>query len=174
MKRSLTAMSMLVALAFLPLAAQQAPAMPDWSAWKFVMGEWVGDGSGAPGEGTGGFTLAPELGGRILVRHSHAEYPATKDRPAVNHVDLLIIYQEAGVTKGSYWDNEGHFIAYEASVAPDGSIALVSPIVQGAPRFRFVYEPLADGGVGMRFEIAPPGKPDAFQVYTKGTAHRKK
>lgn len=173
MKRSLSVICLILAIGVLPLAAQPAPAMPDWNTWKFVMGEWIGDGSGAPGEGTGGFTFGPELGGRILVRHSRAEYPATKDRPAVNHVDLLIIYQEAGATKGSYWDNEGHFIAYDASIGPDGAITLVSPVVQGAPRFRFVYEPLSDGGVGMRFEMAPPGKPDAFQVYTKGTAHKK-
>jgi hypothetical protein len=173
MKRSVWALGLLVGLGALSLSAQPAASTPDWSAWKFVMGDWIADGSGAAGEGTGGFTLAPALGGQVLIRHSHAEYPATKERPAVNHVDLLVIYQEAGSTKGSYWDNEGHFIAYEASAGPDGSIALVSPVSQGAPRFRFVYEPLPDGRVGMRFEIAPPGKPDAFQTYTKGTAHRK-
>lgn len=157
----------------LPLAAQPATPAPDWSAWRFLVGEWVGEGNGSPGQGTGGFTFAPELAGRILVRHSHAEYPAANGRPAVNHVDLLIIYQDGGLTKGSYWDNEGHFIAYEASVGADGSISLVSPVVRGAPRFRFIYKPLADGRVDMRFEIAPPGKPDAFQLYTGGTARKK-
>jgi len=173
MKKIFSALGLCAALAAIPLAAQPSPPMPDWTAWKFVLGEWVGDGSGAPGEGTGGFSFAPDLGGQILVRHSHAEYPATKDRPAVNHVDLLIIYQEAGATKGSYWDNEGHFIAYEGSFGPNGSLILVSPAAANAPRFRFVYEPLAGGRVGMRFEIAPPGKPDEFQTYTTGTAHKK-
>ena len=32
-------------------AQQQSPA--DWKAFNFLIGEWVGEGSGTPGEATG-------------------------------------------------------------------------------------------------------------------------
>jgi hypothetical protein len=40
------------------------------------------------------------------------------------------------------------------------------------PRFRLVYTRLAADSVDVKFEMAPPGNPDAFKVYTEGVTKR--
>jgi hypothetical protein len=40
----------------------------------------------------------------------------------------------------------------------------VSKAAASAPRFRLVYTLLAPDSVDVRFEVAPPGSPDAFKV----------
>ena len=54
-----------------------------------LVGEWVGEGTGKPGEGTGAFSFAPSLDGRILVRNNRADYPAAEKKPATTHMDLM-------------------------------------------------------------------------------------
>lgn len=88
----------LVCISTGPLSAQQPPPPINWNAFKFLIGEWVGEGTGAPGEGTGGFSFSYDLQNTVLVRKNFANYPATKDRPAFTHDDLMIVYQEAGKT----------------------------------------------------------------------------
>ena len=66
----------------------------DWGAIQYLVGNWTGEGGGVPGQGVGGFSFQPDLHGKILVRKSRAEYPATKDRPAFEHDDLMIVYRE--------------------------------------------------------------------------------
>ncbi len=158
------------------LSAQQAAPTADWSAWQFFMGKWEGEGTGSPGEGTGGFSFAPDLGKRILVRKNFAEYPATKDRPAFRHDDLMIVYQETGKpTRAEYFDNEGHVIHYTAAVDTGaGRVVLTSLPDPRAPRFRFTYRRLSPDSLAFRFDIAPPGQPDSFAVYVQGTARRKR
>jgi hypothetical protein len=154
-------------------AVQASGPGPDWAAWKFLLGDWVGEGGGSPGQGSGVFSFAPDLQGRILVRHNQAEYPAAGGRPAAVHEDLLIAYEEAGAVKAVYWDSEGHFIAYEATVTPEGSIVLLSPEKPGEPRYRLTYQGLGNGRLAILFEVAPPGKPNEFVAYLHGTARRK-
>ena len=155
--------------------AQQSVAKVDWSAWKFLIGEWVGEGTGKPGEGIGGFSLLPDLQNAVLVRKNYAEYPATKDRAAFRHDDLMIIYNEDGRTKAVYFDNEKRVIHYTVQFASDSSsIVFVGDITPNSPRFRFAYTGVNDGTLKIMFETAPPGKPEAFTRYIEGTAHRKK
>jgi hypothetical protein len=171
-----------IALYFLPLlmfpmlaVAQTAPQDP-WAGWKFLLGEWVAEGSsGVPGSASGGgFTLEPELGGKVLVRKNHAEYPATKDHPAFSHDDLMVVYREGGATRALYDDSEGHVIHYDAAVTPDGKqIQFVSEASGGGPQFRLTYGDLGDGVVRVLFEIAPPDKPGAFAKYVEATVRRK-
>jgi hypothetical protein len=159
-------------------AARQAPAPaspPAWDRWAFVLGEWVGEGGGSPGQGTGRFSFSYDLERRILVRKNHNEYPASAGRPASVHDDLLIVYPEGGTTRAVYFDNEDHVIHYTVEPSKDPkSLALVSDKVAGATRFRLVYVATAGGGLVIRFEIAPPDKPDAFATYLEGTARRVK
>ena len=157
----------------LPLAAQQGVPLPDWKAFQFLIGDWVGEGSGSPGTGGGGFTFGLELQGHVLVRHNHTEFPASQGRPAYIHDDLLVVYQEKDGFKAVYWDNEGHVIHYTVSFAPDKSLVFVSGKMAGAPRQRLSYRDLGNGGLGIRFEIAPPDKPDDFKVYLDGAARKK-
>ncbi|MGA2593186.1 MAG: hypothetical protein ABSH32_24995, partial [Bryobacteraceae bacterium] len=87
----------------------------DWGALQYLLGDWTGEGSGGPGQGAGSFSFQPDLQGKILVRKNHAEYPATKERAAFVHDDLMIVYREPP-DKGLhaiYFDNEQHVIRYE-------------------------------------------------------------
>jgi hypothetical protein len=68
---------MLSSLLALWLLAAPADA---WTALTAITGQGEGVGSGSPGQGTGGFTLTPELDGRVLVRHSQASFAATAQR----------------------------------------------------------------------------------------------
>ncbi len=170
--------SLSLALVFIATVVCSQPAVPpaNWNAWKFLLGEWVGEGTGSPGEGTGGFTFALDLGKRILVRKNFAEYPATKERPAFRHDDLMIVYQDPGNrTRAEYFDNEGHVIRYVVGFSADStSVVFVSEATSTEPRYRLTNTKEGDDKISIRFEIAPPGKPDAFRQYIKASARRKK
>ena len=76
---------LLVAFAGLLLLSNTSRAQESakaWASFEYLIGDWVGEGEGQPGQGTGGFTFLPDLQNHILVRKSYAAYPATKDRPA--------------------------------------------------------------------------------------------
>jgi len=95
MRRLLQLLTVLFATAI--ALAQPAPAKPAadlWAPLQFLLGDWVGEGNGAPGQSAGGFSFQPDLQRQILVRKSRAEYPATKDRPAFAHDDLTIVYPQ--------------------------------------------------------------------------------
>jgi hypothetical protein len=153
----------------------QLPANP-WSKWDYLIGEWIGDGKGDPGEAKGWFSLKTNLDKNILVRTNHAEFPATNDRPAAVHDDLIIVYAgtSGNSAKAIYFDNEKHVINYSVSYGDvDNAIILTSEAQENAPRFRFTYKRIDEEKIKTIFEIAPPGKPDSFSVYIEGTAHKK-
>lgn len=125
------------------LQAQGSVGGVVWKPWQFLIGEWMGKGEGTPGSGTGGFTFAPDLQNTILVRRNFARYPATGDKAAYAHDDLMVIYYEEGSAKAVYFDNERHIIHGEDEV-------------------------------GIVFEIARPGSPEAFTRYIEATAQREK
>lgn len=151
--------------------AQPTPSpAPDWSAFKPLLGEWVADPG--PDGATGGFTLALDLEGRVLVRKNHAEFAKTKERPASRHEDLLVAFKDGEATRATYWDNEGHVIEYVVTI--DGEkFSFVSRAVAEQPQLRLTYEPAPKGKLSITFEIAPPGSGGAFRPYLKATAHRK-
>jgi hypothetical protein len=163
--------------ALLLLTASLWAAPGDWEALQSLAGTWVGEGSGSPGEAAGYSTFEPDLQGKIFVRHNHASYPATKDRPAFDHDDLMIVYRPAPgqPMRAIYFDNEDHVIHYGVEVSPDGNrIVFVSDAGEPGPRFRFTYSKLDADRLGFRFEIAPPGKPGEFAKYIDGEVRRAK
>jgi hypothetical protein len=154
--------------------AGQSPA-PAWDRWTFVLGEWVGEGGGDPGQGTSRFSFTFDLERRILVRKNNNAFPASAGRPASVHDDLMIVYPEGNRTRAVYFDNEDHVIYYTLEPPADAKVlTLVSDRAAGAPRFRLVYSAAGDGTLKIRFDIAPPDKPDAFATYVEGTARRVK
>jgi hypothetical protein len=159
------------------VTAQEAPAAPTWSGLEFLIGEWVTETSGGvPGAATsGGFSLRADLQGRVLVRRNVADYAAVGDRPALHHEDLMIVSADAGgrPAQAVYFDNEGHTIRYAVDASTAGVVVLVSEAEAKAPRFRLTYRRTAKDKHEGRFEIAPPGKPDAFSPYVEWTARRK-
>ena len=150
------------------MAAEKDP----FAEWKPLLGQWDAVGGGAPGAGVGGFSFAPDLGGKILVRRNHSDYPATKDTPATTHEDLMIVYAEAGAVRAAYFDNEGHVIRYGATPGDNRMVLLSEP--GPGPRFRLTYDWSTAADLHILFEISPPGPTEKFTKYVEGTAHRKK
>ena len=146
-----------------------------WAPVSFLLGEWIGEGGGGPGQGSGGFSFTVDLQEKILVRKNHAEYPATKGRPAYSHSDLMIIYPQPGGNRlrGMYFDNEGHVIDYAVESAEDRStVQFRSEATSSSPGFRLTYKKTGADTLALKFEIAPPGKPDGFATYIEATARR--
>jgi hypothetical protein len=167
----------------LPLALvmclRAAPDPPvkadDWHALEYLLGDWTGEGSGDPGQGSGSFSFKPDLQGRVLVRKNRAEYPATKERAAFTHDDLMIVYREPPDTglRAMYFDNEGHVIHYGVEASPDGArFVFLSAPEASEPRFRLTYKRVDRGKMKIQFEIAPPGHPDKFATYIEAAARR--
>lgn len=147
-----------------------------WEPYRFLMGNWVGEGGGEPGKGRGEFSFGLELRDKILVRRNHAELPATTDRPAVVHEDLMVVYpgESQNPAKAIYFDSEGHVIHYTATFSPDRrTLTFTSDAASSGPRFRLSYTKEENGAVRIKFETAPPGKPDGFTIYLEGRARRK-
>ncbi len=167
-------MAVIMSAPGLTVYAQQSPGPLSWNGWQFLIGEWVGEGSGAPGQGTGGFTFSWDLQNTVLVRRNFAKYPATADKPAYDHDDLMIIYYEKDTPRAVYFDNERHIIHYTVSFAADSSsIVFLSDPVPSAPRYRLTYSKKGGGNVGIAFDIARPDKPDEFSHYIEAMARRK-
>jgi hypothetical protein len=163
-------MRLLLLLAASLVFAQPPPKAGDrWAPLAFLIGEWTGEGGGGPGQGTGGFSFLPDQDGKILVRKNRADYPASKDRPAFSHTDLMIVYVEPGEAKlrAIYFDMEDHVIHYTVEPSIDGySVQFVSD------NFRLTYRKMGPDILALKFEIAPPGKPGAFTTYIDATARR--
>jgi hypothetical protein len=159
------------ALVLLLAAASTVLAAEDWGPAQFLVGHWVGEGSGEPGKGTGEFTFAPDLAGHVLVRKNFAEYPAANGKPASRHDDLMIVYRDEA-THGLlavYFDSEGHTIHYSVSAAGPAVVFLSD----GGPnqmRYRLTYTPVGKDSLKLKFELAPPGKD--FSTYIEAGAKR--
>jgi hypothetical protein len=135
-----------------------------FAPWRFLLGKWIGQGGGKPGEAeAGGFAFTIELQGKVLVRRNWARYAATAGRRAFMHEDLLYVYPEGDGWRADYWDSEGQVIHYRA--AADGRAANFES--DGATRYRLRYD-LRDGALAFTFEVAPPGR--EFAAYVSGTA----
>ena len=144
-----------------------------WVKWNWLVGEWVGEGSGEPGSGGGTFSFKPDLDKKILVRNSHSEYPATEKTPKVIHEDLMIVYPDysGNPSKAIYFDNEGHTINYTVTYS-DKSIVLTSEKIPHVPVFRLSYSLLENGMVNTKFEISKDG--EKFSTYIEGKSSRSK
>lgn len=139
--------------------------------WNWLIGVWVGEGSGQPGKGGGSFSFSFDLDKNIIVRKSHSEYPATKNKPKIIHDDLMIIYFDAidSLSKAIYFDNEGHIINYNVVLA-EKSITLTSLKMQNTPIFRLTYDLLENEIVNTRFEISQDGA--NFMTYVEGKSKK--
>src|SRR5271157_6659772 len=103
---------MLVALSLISFSSLQAQPNTPANGWKdfdFLVGEWTWVGGGKPGQGQGISTFQPELDGTVLVRKTHLDYPATKDRAAFGHDDLLYVYHDPqdNSLRAIFFDGEG-------------------------------------------------------------------
>ncbi len=157
----LRVLAFVVLMAAVSLSAQK-PANP-WASIEFLLGDWVGEGGGGPGQGSGEFSFHKDLDGKVIVRKNFAQYPG------VRHDDLMIVYPDSGALRAIYFDSEGHVVNYSIQGAKDSAVFL-SDVVPAAQRFRLTYQRTGPDTAGLKFEIAPPGKPDAFATYIQAKA----
>ncbi len=152
--------------------AQDVKKVDPWADYRFLLGEWVADNPGDQGKGECSFSL--DLQDKIMVRKNHADAPASKDRPATVHDDLMIMSRSGDAVKAEYYDSEDHLINYTVTISSNkDTLIFVSEVSPQAPRFRLAYVKAGDSKLAGSFEFAPPGKPEAFSPYLKWTMSRK-
>lgn len=57
--------------------------------------------------------------------------------------------------------------------ADETSIQFLSEASPGSPRYRFTYLKTGPSTLDIKFEIAPPGKPDSFSSFITAKIRRK-
>jgi hypothetical protein len=160
------------ALVFLFHSVTAAEKQDVWEPLQFLVGDW--EAVAKPAEAKGQFTFSFDLQSKIMVRRNHAEYPASNGRPGFTHDDLMIIYREdaPSALHAIYFDVEDHVIHYTVQTSPGAKVTFVSEVMVNMPRYRLSYDRLPDGKLHGKFEIAPPGKPEAFSKYLEWEAQR--
>jgi hypothetical protein len=101
----------LVAVTLIPFWSLQAQQpQSSWKHFDFLIGDWTWVGGGRPGQGKGVSTFQPDLNGTVLVRKTHLDYPATKERAAFEHDDVLYVYHDPldNSLGAIFFDGEGH------------------------------------------------------------------
>jgi hypothetical protein len=170
-----TISAVLVLMGFSAVHAQQPRAANEWKDFDFLLGEWTWSGGGQPGQAKGVSTVRHELNETVLVRKTHLDYPATKERAAFTHDDLLYVYHDPldNSVRAIFFDGEGHVIRYSLTGPPGGnSLQFLSDAAPGGTRCRMTYTRTGPDSVTEKFEIAPPGKPDEFAAYVEFVAKR--
>ena len=144
------------------------------TSFRFPEGTWISEGTGKPGEGSGSFTFKFDLDENIFVRKNITEFPATKDKPASIHKDILVIYSSfKGIAERAiYFDNEGHTINYSID-AGKSKVVFTSDSISNMPKFRLSYILEESGRLLIRFEMSKPDKPENFFTYLEGYALKK-
>ncbi len=164
-----------VGLFFLVVWASPAARAEEdrWADFRFLIGTWVSGGK--PEDGSGRFSLEPDLQGKVLVRRNSASVPAAKGQAPAKHEDLMVVYSDPRGEhfRATYFDSEDHVIDYSVSPLPNkqGLVFVSNPKLPG-PCFRLTYTKAAGGEVAVKFEIAPPGKTDQFRTYLQGLVKR--
>ena len=146
----------------------------NWEKLNFLIGDWKGEGSGNPGEGEGIFSFKYDLNYKILLRKSHSEYPAAKDKPLIVHEDLMIIYLDyfGNPNRAIYFDNEGHVINYSITFPNNNDVVFTSDKIPNAPIFRLTYSKIESDLLNVKFEMSQDG--ENYQAYVEGRSKRQK
>lgn len=153
------------------ITSVSAQSNQKWQQWQWLLGEWKGEGKGQPGKGDGGFSFESELNANILIRKSYTAFPATANKPAFRHDDIMTIYNDAEgqPLKAIYFDNEGHTIHYTAT-AVDKKIVFISEKTPNMPVFRLTYTQIDDKTVNICFEFSKDG--EHFTPYIEGKSKK--
>lgn len=160
-----------VVLSFSVAAFGQQVPEPDWHAWQFLKGKWVGEGSAEVGQGAGYCTFEPDLQNKAWIRRNHSEYPETKQRPKYVHDDIMVVYFDSATrqTRAFYYDTEGHAIQYTAAFsADDKTLTFLGDKQDGMPRFRLKYIRTTADQMALTLEVAQPSAPGDFHKIVEG------
>jgi hypothetical protein len=151
------------------IGAVRGDSPPQLAPLQFLLGVWegIGDQAGATGE----FSFALSVQDLVIVRTNYSNTPPSGGKPASRHDDLMVIYDDAGLVKADYFDSEGHVIRYVAEVKV-GEVIFLSEVKGSEPRYRLTYSQGSATTLNGRFDVAPPGKPEAFAPYLSWTARK--
>jgi len=73
----------------------------------------------------------------------------------------------------NYFDSEGQQISHKVIPTSDQeAVTFLREPSASQPRYRLSYR-VKDGTLNGKFEIAPPGEPDAFKTYLESSARKK-
>jgi hypothetical protein len=173
--RVISAAGIILILLNLVVGLEPSPKI-SFDELRFLIGEWEAFGEGGPGAGKGVFSFAFDLQRKVIVRKNYAEYPSTASRPAVRHDDLMVIYLDLASNQilAKYFDSEGQQISYKVTPSSDHeAVTFLSDPSASQPRYRLSYRKLKDGTLNGKFEIAPPGQPEAFKNYLEWSARKR-
>ena len=148
-------------------APQRVAGVDRWKAFRFLIGNWSGDGTGVAGQGVGDLSVETDLNESILKMTNQVNFTG-KDRKTTYRSTMVV---SAG-SKALFVDNEGHVLHYTVSFGPK-TITFVSDPERNSPRFRFTYTDLGGKQVKCSFDIAPPPTLDKYTIHVSGTATKK-
>ena len=137
-----------------------------------LVGRWEADPDPKTPGATGWTVFERAAQGRALLRKNHAQYPATKERPASAHDDVMLLFSENGQLRAEYVDNEGHVIRYQVQSPNTSTLVFLSEAGAPGPRFRLTYTWPSKDRLDLTFEIAPPGPASEFKPYIQARLHR--
>ena len=137
-----------------------------------LVGRWEADPDPKYPGATGWTVFERAAQGHALLRKNHAQSPATKERPASAHDDVMLLYAENGQLRAEYVDNEGHVIRYQVTAPSASTLVFVSEAGGPGPRFRLTYSWPSKDRIELTFEIAPPGPAGEFKPYIQARLHR--
>ncbi|HET6984404.1 MAG TPA: hypothetical protein VFI53_19830 [Myxococcaceae bacterium] len=137
-----------------------------------LVGRWEADPDPKSPGATGWTVFERAAQGRALLRKNHAQYPATKERPASTHDDVMLLFSENGQLRAEYVDNEGHVIRYQVQSPSASTLVFLSEAGAPGPRFRLTYSWPSKDRLDLTFEIAPPGPASEFKPYIQARLHR--
>jgi hypothetical protein len=137
-----------------------------------LVGRWEADPDPRSPGATGWTVFERAAQGHALLRKNHAQYPATKERPASAHDDVMLLFSENGQLRAEYVDNEGHVIRYQVQAPNASTLVFLSEAGAPGPRFRLTYTWPSKDRLDLTFEIAPPGPASEFKPYIQARLHR--
>ena len=145
-----------------------------WADFRFLMGSRVSEAK--PEQGSGSFSLEPDLEGNVLVRRNSAQVPTGKQGAFAKHEDLMVIYPARGAKQFRaelLRQRRARDPLWRQPVAGEKGLVFLSESAAAGPRFRLTYTKLAGDKVSTSFEIALPGHPEQFRMYLQGIVKRK-
>jgi hypothetical protein len=138
-----------------------------WKSFRFLIGNWTGDGTGPAGQGIGDLVVETDLKDSILKMTNQVDFTG-KDKKTTYRSTMVV----SGGSKALFMDNEGHVLHYTVTLGPK-TVTFVSDPEPNSPRFRFTYTDLGSNKVRCSFDIAPPPNLNKYTIHESGTATNK-
>jgi hypothetical protein len=86
-------------------APQPMAGVDHWKSFRFLIGNWTGDGTGPAGQGIGDLTVETDLSDSILKMTNQVDFTG-KDKKTTYRSTMVV----SGGSKALFMDNEGHVL----------------------------------------------------------------